>query len=443
MIGILCCAAAFLLALLAGRRSLTTGISAVLAVGYFYGIVRANFPDPASHFIFDAAVLALYLTQLFRKQEAGERLRTRTIQIWTAVLIAWPVVLVFLPIQDVLVQLVGLRGSIFLLPFLLLGARLTAQQINRLAMTLAVLNLLAFAVAGAEYVAGVERFFPKNANTEIIYRSADVGAEANQYRIPGPFSGSHVYAGTMVMSLPFLLAAWAAVGTSRGRRTFLLCAMLAATVGVFAAATRVHTAILGIVLLSVLFSGTIAASARALLMVVIGALSVIVFSQERLQRFTKLTDTSAVSERVTGSVSASFWDLLLEYPLGNGLGGGGTSMPYFLQNRLRNQIVIENEYARILLEQTSVGLCLWITFIGWFVCRRFSAARSGWGIGEHTAWLAVVLYFVTALIGIGLLTAIPQSALLFLCVGWVAAKRPAARQSPAKIPSYAAAHASA
>ena len=82
MIGILFCAAAFFLVFLAGRRSLTAGLGAVLAVGYAYGIVRANFPNPASHFIFDAAVLALYMTQLFTNQTADNRQRMRAIQIW-------------------------------------------------------------------------------------------------------------------------------------------------------------------------------------------------------------------------------------------------------------------------------------------------------------------------------------------------------------------------
>jgi hypothetical protein len=425
MIGLLFCAAAFLLAFVASRRGLTAGLGAVLAVGYVYGIVRANFPDPASHFIFDAAVLALYMTQLFSHQTGEDRARMRTIQIWTVVLIAWPVLLVFIPKQDYLVQLVGLRGNVFLLPFLLLGARLTRDDISRFAMSLATFNLFAFVFAAAEYVVGIERFFPRNTNTEIIYRSADVGGLANQFRIPGPFSGSHVFAGTMVMSLPFLLGAWAAPGTSRGRRAFLVCAMIAATLGVFAAASRVHTVILVVVLLSAMFSGRISAGARVLLFAVVGGLGAIVLSQERLQRFTTLSDTSSVSNRLTYSVNASFWDVLFEYPLGNGLGGGGTSLPYFLQDRLRGGVILENEYARIVLEQTSIGLCLWVTFIGWFLSRRFTvAARQSWGIGESTAWLAVVMYFGTALIGIGLLTAIPQSALFLLCAGWVAAKRP-------------------
>jgi len=431
MIGILFCAAAFFLVFLAGRRSLTAGLGAVLAVGYAYGIVRANFPNPASHFIFDAAVLALYMTQLFTNQTADNRQRMRAIQIWTVVLIAWPVVLVFLPLQDYLVQLVGLRGNVFLLPFLLLGARLTRQDISRFALSLATFNLIAFVFAGAEYMLGIERFFPRNANTEIIYRSADVGLMADQFRIPGPFTGSHAYAGTMVMTLPFLLSAWATARTSRARKAFLVCAMIAAALGVFAAASRIHTVVLVVVLLAALFSGRISAGARVLLFAVVGALGAIVLSQERLQRFTTLSDTGYVSSRVAGSVNASFWDVLLEYPLGNGLGGGGTSLPYFLQDRLRGGVILENEYARILLEQTSIGLCLWVTFIGWFVSRRFTvAARQSWGLGESTAWLAVVMYFGIALIGIGLLTAIPQTVLFLLCAGWVVAKRPELETMP-------------
>lgn len=442
MTGIFLCAAAFLVAFLAGRRSLATGLSAVLAIGYFYGIVRANFPDPASHFIFDAAVLALYLTRLLGARVAADRQRVRTVTIWTAVLIAWPVVMVFVPLQDPLVQLVGLRGNIFLLPFLMLGARLKDDDIGRLALTLAVLNLLAFAFAGAEYAIGMDRFFPHNFNTELIYRSGDVGA-ANQLRIPGPFSGAHAYAGTMVMSLPFLLGAWATRGTSAAYRVLLIAAMAVAALGIFAAASRVHTVVLATVVMTVFFSGRIAAGARVLLLAALGALAAIVLSQERLQRFTTLRDTGYVSDRVAGSVNTSFWELLLQYPFGNGLGGGGTSMPYFLQDRLHGQVVLENEYARILLEQSSIGLCLWITFIGWFITLRFGTARKEWGLGEHVAWVVCVIYFGTALIGIGMLTAIPQSALMFLCIGWVGAKRPAISPAIAETYGFAAAPARA
>ena len=45
------------------RRSLVDGICSALTFGYAFGILRANFPETSSYFIFDAAVLGLYAAQ--------------------------------------------------------------------------------------------------------------------------------------------------------------------------------------------------------------------------------------------------------------------------------------------------------------------------------------------------------------------------------------------
>ena len=42
-------------AVLLTRRRLADGLGWVLACGYFYGILRANFLDGFSHFLFDGA----------------------------------------------------------------------------------------------------------------------------------------------------------------------------------------------------------------------------------------------------------------------------------------------------------------------------------------------------------------------------------------------------
>ena len=91
---------------------------------------------------------------------------------------------------------------------------------------------------------------------------------------------------------------------------------------------------------------------------------------ERLQRFRSLQDPEFIAQRFGDSVNVSFLELVRKYPLGNGLGGGGTSVPYFLQNRIRNVVVMENEYARILLELGIPGLLMWVLFIGWVFTRR-------------------------------------------------------------------------
>ena len=59
MIAIGLCAAFLVLCFHIARRSLVAGLCAVLAVGYVYGILRANLPTQASHLLFDCGVLGL------------------------------------------------------------------------------------------------------------------------------------------------------------------------------------------------------------------------------------------------------------------------------------------------------------------------------------------------------------------------------------------------
>jgi hypothetical protein len=155
----------------AGRRSLVNGLAALLAVGYLYGITRANVPETFSHFIFDAGVVGLYAAQLFRKLNPLQQYKIEPLRPWLEFLIGWPLLLFLIPIQDFLIQVVGLRGNIFLLPFILFGARLDADERYRLALWLAGLNVLAFAFAGTEYFVGLEKFFPHNKVTELLYLS--------------------------------------------------------------------------------------------------------------------------------------------------------------------------------------------------------------------------------------------------------------------------------
>ncbi len=423
--GILLCVAAFLAVFMAGRRSLVAGLSTVLGIGFFYGILRANFPDGASHFIFDAAAAALYATQLFRRQTATIARNSRPVLLWFTLLFAWPALMLFVPLQDALVQLVGLRGNMFLLPFLIFGARLRREEIARLAFSLAVLNLVVFAVTAVEYRIGIEPFFPRNANTEIIYRSADVGAE-REYRIPSTFTGSHAYAGAMVMHAALSLRRVghgrnhpapprAHVVRQRRRHPGRLRRRLA----------RAHRGSRRCGARGLVLRKSRTPSPRALSRHLRrnrlsgswpeGACSV---SPRSMTPPPSPNASPKASTPLSGTSSCAI-------PFGNGLGGGGTSLPYFLEDRVRDRVTMENEYARILLEQGIIGLCLWVGFIVWFVTRRFSAARTSWQMGEHVAWAACIMYFGSAMIGTGLLTSIPQTALLLLLAGWVASRQPA------------------
>lgn len=427
------CLGSLILAFFCSKHSLGMGLVAVLTLGYAYGILRANFPTTASHFIFDAAALGFYAGVFMKPADRWARFRGVTLQPWIVVLMGWPLLLFFVPVQDWLVQLVGLRGTIFFLPFLLVGARLRDSDLTTLATGAAVLNLAELGIALYEFVFGIQQLFPHNAVTELIYRSNDIAGGA--YRIPGTFGVSAAYGGTMVMTVPFLAGAWAHGRCSLGRKRLLELGLLSAGLGVFLCASRTSAVMLfclgAVIFMSVRFK----ASQKVGLVFLILVISWFVAKDTRLRRFATLADAGMVEERISWSVNSSFVDLLLEYPMGNGLGGGGTSMPYFLAERVRNKAGIENEYSRILLEQGVLGLILWLAFIFWLISKGWPKARGNWYVCRRMLWTGVAISFAGAPLGTGLLTAVPMTSLLLLGGGWLVACRREEDCSPAGIRS--------
>ncbi|HSZ22120.1 MAG TPA: hypothetical protein VK782_03220, partial [Candidatus Sulfotelmatobacter sp.] len=73
MIAFLICVFAFVSVYFAGRKSLSAGVSLAFAFGYMYGILRANYPEPAGYFIFDSALAGLYLAVFTRKRTQLQR----------------------------------------------------------------------------------------------------------------------------------------------------------------------------------------------------------------------------------------------------------------------------------------------------------------------------------------------------------------------------------
>ena len=120
----------------------------------------------------------------------------------------------------------------------------------------------------------------------------------------------------------------------------------------------------------------------------------------------------------------TFFDSISTYPIGNGLGGGGTSVPYFLQDRLEKPVVIENEYARIALEQGVPGLCLWAAFIMWVFTRSFLAPNDAWYLARRLAWVVCAADFALAMTGTGLFTSVPHTCLMLMSVGWIVVRSP-------------------
>lgn len=433
MISIGLCGVAFLLCLYMARKSLVAGLCALITVGYAYGILRANLPDGFSHLIFDAGTLGLYAAQLGKRQPLWQHARSEDIRNWLIVLIAWPVLLFAMPWQDPLIQLVGLRGSIFLLPFILLGARLTGDDVYKLALWFSVLNLAAGGLALAEYTLGVDRFFPHNAVTEIIYRSKDL-ANYTAYRIPASFGNAHAYAATMVLTVVIIAGGWVQGHHGRWQARLMGAALLMSMFGVFMSATRTNALILFALILTSIFTGRMKGAYRFRWLILLALLAYAVGGDERLQRFRSLQDPEFIAQRIGDSVNVSFLELIRNYPLGNGLGGGGTSVPYFLQDRIRNVVVMENEYARILLELGIPGLLMWVLFIGWVFTRGEIRKTDMFYFGRRLAMVAVAGTFATGLIGTGLFTSVPSTAVVLLLTGWIVV--PEVRFAPVANPAF-------
>jgi hypothetical protein len=108
--------------------------------------------------------------------------------------------------------------------------------------------------------------------------------------------------------------------------------------------------------------------------------------------------------------------------MGNGLGGGGTSIPYFLAPSVNRPVGAENEYARILLEEGIIGLVIWSAFAIWFMTNRSTFVKDDWFAGRRMAWWLSTFALVSASLGIGLLSSVPNSFLFLLMVGWAGVK---------------------
>jgi len=444
MMGLAFSGLAFVAAFLFGRASLGLGMASVLATGYFYGILRANYYDGFSHFIFDCACLGLYLAQLDSILRLLAERKNHPLVMWFKVLVSWPIILFmlfFLFPQHPIIQFIGLRAALWFLPFLLLGGAATERDLNVMARALAVLNLAALALAVAEYRLGIERFFPKNPVTELLYRSKDI-AGFTAYRIPGPFTSSAAYGGMMAATVPWLFGRWIQPRVHPLESVLMLAGMLAAALGVFLCGSR--SPVIHLFAMACYMVLQLRSQLPALMLMLVAGLGVayVVSNDERLQRFTTLDDADAIVKRIHGSAHVGILEVLMDYPMGNGLGGAvGTSIPsFFLQYAADfKQVGGENEYSRIALELGILGLLLWLGFLATLLLRRPIGPTPAWNQGARLVWIYTLLCWATAIIGTGMMTAIPGTALLLFGMGMISGvgRRPvlATRKAPSTVPA--------
>jgi hypothetical protein len=424
--GLILSLVAFAASWLFGRRSLGAGLAVVLTAGFAFGIVRANYLDGFSPFLFDAAVFGLYLAR-FSPPNGLKARHARGLTVWVGALIGWPIVLFCLAAlfpQHLLIQLVGLRAAVWFLPFLLLGASARLDDLTLVTRTLAVLNLVELPLAASEYYQGLEAFLPRNPVTELVYRSNDVAGHA-YHRIPGTFPAAGIYGTVMVATIPWLVGRWSMPGVALGERWLLGAAVVAAALGTFMSGSR--TPVVFLFALSFFVAYLFRVRARYLIPAIGVAVLVgyAVAGSDRLQRFASLQDTDVIVDRLQGSVNLTLLDLFVEYPLGVGLGRAfGTSIPSFLAHLAERPIGAENEYARIAVEQGLMGMTMWVAFLVWFFLRRRAGVSPAWRLGAKLMFVNTLLVWGTGLIGCGLLSSIPGTTLLLFQMGMLARDRP-------------------
>ncbi len=394
-------------------------------------------------------MLGFYLSQGSEILRRTQTPRLKPLRTWLTVMLGWVLVMFLLPLQAMLVQLVGLRGNAFLVPFVLAGALLTGRQLGQLMLWLATLNGVVLVFALGEFVLGVPAFYPENQVTEIIYRSKDVVSQGRgTFRIPGTFANAHSYGGTMLGTFPWLVCALIQPRSAPWQRGLFILGAGAGLLGVFLTAARLSVVQLAVLLLvatssvaAATFAGRISVKYLVVWVLLLGAIGYVVAGEERMQRFTTLKDTDMVENRVQGSVNFHFWELLVTYPMGNGLGAGGTSLPYFLQSLITNPVQMENEYSRILLEQGLVGLMLWVAFFAWCLTRPGPSPKDPWRLGWRLLWWQLLFGVGVNMIGTGMMTAIPGTVIVFLGIGFLVTRhglaepgraRPAASGAPAE-----------
>jgi hypothetical protein len=411
---------AFVASLVGTYRSLGWGFASVVATGYFSGVIRANFIGIYSTFMFDFAVLGLYAGFFMGHASESRDLWERPSGVWTLALIAWPVCLTLLPMNDYLVQLVALRATVFFLPVLLVATRLTAADFAMLARALAVLNLCALAVGIYLYIFGVEALYPRSAITQIMYSSGDVGG--GFHRIPSTFLNAHAYGGTMLWTLSLLLDRVFGKNVAMPDRILAVLGTAAAIAGILMCAARLPVVVFGVATmiawLCTRFNPVVGVVAAGLVL----AGFVFALSNERFQRSFSLEDTELVSDRIRISANEGFFDLAGQYPIGAGMGSSiGTAIPYFLADRAPIAIGMENEYCRILIDQGWIGLGLWGGFIFWLFGRRPRARlESPWGICVILAYSLSLTTWITGFIGAGMLASIPGSVMMLAQMGLLA-----------------------
>ena len=145
-----------------------------------------------------------------------------------------------------------------------------------------------------------------NAITQTIYNSNDV-AGYKYHRVPSSFLNAHIYGGTMLATMPFLLDRLAGVTVRLLDRCLALAGVVAAAGGLLMCGARTPLVLSGFALVIALVLSRFSLKLGLVVALIVGVGVVVARSDERLQRITTLEDSEFVSQRIAGRRTRGFW----------------------------------------------------------------------------------------------------------------------------------------
>jgi hypothetical protein len=278
--------------------------------------------------------------------------------------------------------------------------------------------VVATGFAISELAFGVESFFPLNAATATLYQTFALDGET--LRLPACFASSHLYGGTLVGLIPFL---WGRLEGRSRRRGLTVLYLACAASAAFLCSSRIPVLLLAALVLTVVALGWRRQILTICAVVAVVAIWIVVGADERFRRYETLGRDDVVAERVHWSVNNGLLDIIVDAPLGHGLASAiGTSIPYFLSEEALPQEGLESEVSRIALELGVVGLVVWILFGVRSLVGAFVAAQRSRKLSDALMFVSLGVTASTALIGVGVMSAIPATLLIFLQIGWLSRK---------------------
>ena len=249
-----------------------------------------------------SALIGSTLALITRRDTPIQRFKMRRLMPWVLALAGWPLLVMLMPLQPFLIQLVGLRGQIFFVPFILVGAMLDANEMRKIAIGIAGPEPDRTAVRDGRDPVRRDAFLSDECGrSDHLQQYGCRGDRPDRrcFRIPATFVQAASYGGVMALTLPLLLGTMVQESRRGWRRNLLLIAVGVSALGVFLSASRSHATLLFVLGIAATLSGRAKNFPWFGWIALLAVVAILVAVSPRMQRFVTLENTRLHEERVS------------------------------------------------------------------------------------------------------------------------------------------------